>query len=222
MAGARRSRTWPLAAAALVMLVGAGTALPAQSAESGTNGANGSIAGKLTDLYSMPVEGAVVVARNEATGAEARTTSQKNGIYIFTGLDAGTYTVEAESEQLGRGRLEGIYVAANHETRVQTAMRFELSPPQPIQAAIHNISPVTPTVNTPLAAQPLQQAAVSGRRVAAVMPATTAPEANVTLEAKPLQQAALSERHLPERVQQTPVAAVKPEAASRLSGSLYS
>jgi hypothetical protein len=196
-----------LAAAALVMLVGAGTALFAQSAQSGTSGTNGSITGKLTDLHSMPVEGAVVVARNEATGAEARTTSQKNGIYGFTGLDAGTYTVEAESEQLGRGRLEGIFVTASHETRVQTAMQFELSPPQPIQAVIHDIAPVTPIVNTPIAAQPLHQAAMSERRVVAEMPATTAPVVNVTLAAEPLQQLAVSGWRLPDRAQQTPVAA---------------
>jgi hypothetical protein len=115
--------------------------------------------------------------------------------------------VEAESEQLGRGRLEGIFVTASHETRVQTAMRFELSPPQPIQAVIHDIAPVTPVVNTPIAAQPLQQAAVSGRQVAAEMPATTAPVVNVTLAAEPLQQPAMSGWRLPDRVQQTPVAA---------------
>ena len=73
--------------AVAVLIVGAGAAqsLVAQVA---ADGARGSIAGKLTDLYSMPVEGAVVVVRNEATGAEARSTTLKNGIYSFTGLDS--------------------------------------------------------------------------------------------------------------------------------------
>ncbi|MGD0520157.1 MAG: carboxypeptidase-like regulatory domain-containing protein [Terracidiphilus sp.] len=150
--------------AALLVGVGAAQSVVAQAAASGASGA---IAGKLTDLHSMPVNGAVVVLRNQATGAEARATTQKNGIYSFTGLDSGTYTVEAESEQLGRGRLEGIFVAAGHETRVQTAMHFELSPSEPIQAVIHEIAPVTPAVNTPLAAQPLQQPAASERRLPA-------------------------------------------------------
>jgi hypothetical protein len=99
----------------------------------------------------MPVDGAVVVLRNETTGAEMRSTSQKNGIYSFTGLDSSTYTVEAESEQLGRGRLEHIFVSAGHETRVQTAMEFEPSPQEPVQAVI------------PLPSQPLQKPAVSAR-----------------------------------------------------------
>ena len=65
--------------------------------------------------------------RDRATGAEARTTTAKNGSYRFAGLDVGAYTLEAESAQLGHGRLEGIYVSAGHEARVQAAMEFELS-----------------------------------------------------------------------------------------------
>jgi hypothetical protein len=76
-----------------------------------------------------------VVVRNESTGAETRTTTAKNGSYRFTGLDPGEYTLEAESEQLGRGRLEGIFVAAGHEARVQTAMEFEAVAPNSVQTA---------------------------------------------------------------------------------------
>ncbi len=143
MAGARRSWIWPLAVAVLIVGAGAAQSLVAQEA---AGGATGSIAGKLTDLHSMPVEGAVVVLRNEATGAEARSTTLKNGIYSFTGLDSGTYTVEAESELLGRGLLEHIFVTAGYETRVQTAMEFEPSPQEPVQAVIHEIAPVVPGI----------------------------------------------------------------------------
>ncbi len=85
-----------------VLIVGAG-AVQSLAAQEAAGGATGSIAGKLTDLHSMAVEGAAVVLRNEATGAEVHSTTLKNGIYSFTGLDSGTYSVEAESEQLGLG-----------------------------------------------------------------------------------------------------------------------
>ena len=145
MAGVRRSWIWPLAVAVLMVGAGAAQSLEAQNA---AGGGAGSIAGRLTDLHSMPVEGAVVVVRNETTGAEARSTTLKNGIYGISGLDSGIYAVEAESELLGRGRLEHIFVAAGHETRVQTAMEFGPSPSEPVQAVIHEIGPVVPAVRS--------------------------------------------------------------------------
>jgi hypothetical protein len=187
----------------LLVGVGAAQSVVAQQA------ASGSIAGKLTDLNSMPVNGAVVVVRNQSTGAEARATTQKNGIYSFTGLDAGTYTVEAESEQLGRGRLEGIFVAAGHETRVQTAMHFELSPSEPIQAVIHESAPVPPAVHSavenPSAVVPATHPADEG------LSAGT-PVVNPQLAAQPLQQPTVSGGRLPDHAQQTPVAAAQAKA----------
>jgi hypothetical protein len=117
-------------------------------------------------LHSAPLDGATVVVRNEATGAEARTTTAKNGSYRFTGLDAGAYTLEAESPQLGHGRLEGIFVAAGHEERVQAAMEFELAPGRPIQLAVHDIATVTPEVNAPVAVDTMEQLPLRGRRTA--------------------------------------------------------
>ena len=67
-------------------------------------------AGKLTDLHSAPLAGVTLVLRNAVTGAEARTTTAKNGLYRFDRLDAGEYTIEAESAQLGRSELDGIVV----------------------------------------------------------------------------------------------------------------
>ena len=158
MAGMGRS--WSKALAAGVILVAAGTIAAEQSAQSG------SLMGKLTDLHSTPLEGATVVVRNEATGVEARTTTAKNGSYRFTGLGAGAYTLDAESLQLGHGRLEGIFVSAGHEARVQAAMEFELAPGRPIQLAVHAIATVTPEVNATLTAETLEQLPLRGRRAA--------------------------------------------------------
>jgi hypothetical protein len=99
------------------------------------SGKPGSLSGKLTDLHSTPLDGAIVVLRNTATGAEARTVTQKNGSYRFTGLAAGEYTLVAQSKLLGQGSLEGILVSAGTEARVQTAMRFGFSAQEPTEAA---------------------------------------------------------------------------------------
>jgi len=89
----------------------------------------GSVAGQLTDLHSAPLGGVAVVLRNAATGAEAHAVTQKNGAFHFASLAAGTYTLEADAAQLGRGRLEGIFVAAGAEARLRLAV--ELGPEAP-------------------------------------------------------------------------------------------
>jgi hypothetical protein len=94
---------------------------------------SGSLAGRLTDLHSAPLAGVSIVLRNQATGAEARTTTAKNGAFRFASLDAGEYALDADAAQLGHGRIEGILVTGGIESRVQAAIRFE--PAMPVQAA---------------------------------------------------------------------------------------
>ena len=117
MTGARGR--WMKSLAVAVLLMSAATGLLAQSA------ASGSLSGRLTDLHSKPLPGITVVVRNQATGAEARTTTAKNGVYRFNALPPGEYTLEAQSPQLGQGRVEEIEVGAGAEARVQTALEFE-------------------------------------------------------------------------------------------------
>jgi hypothetical protein len=142
---------------AVALLIGAGTTAVAQSA-------NGSLTGKLTDLYSTPLDKVAVVLRNEASGAETRTITAKNGVYRFTQLSAGEYTLLAESPHLGRGQIGGLVVPAGHEARVQTAMQFEPLPARPIQIALHAIAPESPAVTAEIAVEPLQTLPLSGRR----------------------------------------------------------
>ena len=159
MAGVTRSWTRLLAVAVLFGFWSMGKTAAAQSAPSQSAPAQsgGSLAGKLTDLHSAPLDGVTVVVRNEATGAEARATTARNGTYRFTGLDSGEYTLEAESPQLGHGSVEGIFVPAGHEARVQTAIQFELPLAEPILATSHPLPPVAPAAPAPVSAKPLRQ-----------------------------------------------------------------
>jgi len=177
MAGARWSWTKLLVTA--VLLFGAATAAFAQSATTPT----GSLTGKLTDLHSAPLGGISLVLRNETTGAEARTTTARNGTYRFTGLDAGAYTLEAESDRLGRGQVEGIVVDAGHDARVQTAMQLEFPLPRPIQLAAHDIAPGTPVVSAAMPAEPLQTQPLTARQAQDTVPAT--PKLSTTAEIPP-------------------------------------
>jgi hypothetical protein len=131
------SQGWINILAATVLLAGTKTIVFAQSATPSNRGAlTGSLTGKLTDLYSKPLEGVTVFLRSQATGAEAaRTVTAKNGAYSFSSLKPGEYTLEAESAKLGRGLLENIVISAGHEARVQAAMRFEPMASAPLLAA---------------------------------------------------------------------------------------
>ncbi|MGB8261361.1 MAG: carboxypeptidase regulatory-like domain-containing protein [Terracidiphilus sp.] len=168
MVGAGRSLAKSLVwAAVLVAALAAG----AQSPEPGT----GSLAGRLTDLHSRPLGGATVVVRNLASGAEARTTTAKNGAYQFTSLAPGDYALTAETPEMGRGELEGIVVDAGHLARVQAAMAFVPLPtpsipsqPKAVQSAA---APAPPRVVPPISSTPTAQTASSKTALETVTPA---------------------------------------------------
>jgi hypothetical protein len=224
MAGLERNWTRTLAFA--VLLMGAGTAGFTQSpatlpAEDTTTG---SLTGKLTDLYSRPLEGVPVVVRNQATGAETRTITTKNGFYRFSRLEPGEYTVTAESPQLGRGQLQNIVVAAGYEARVQTAMELTHTPStSPVLAAFPTEErpkveeqpwlnrPVLETETLPVSeiawtAEPLRLLPLREQWVRAEIPQTTAIEMNAALEIEPLQTLALAGQSLPNSAPPAPPA----------------
>ncbi|MGA9063192.1 MAG: carboxypeptidase regulatory-like domain-containing protein [Terracidiphilus sp.] len=132
---------------------------------------SGSLAGRLTDLDSAPLAGVSVVLRNVATGAEAHTTTAKNGAFRFASLEAGEYTLEADAAQLGHGRLEGILLTGGIEARVQAAMHFEPAAPTQIAA------PSIPAASMPLTASVQPAIASPGTPAAAPAPATLLPPA---------------------------------------------
>ena len=162
------SRRWRVAtwlAAALV--AGVGAPLPAQRVTEVPDAGTGSLTGRITNLKSLPVAGVTVVLRNEATGAETKTTTARNGSYRFAALEAGAYTLAAESTELGRGELEGVVISAGHEARVQAAMDFERAGPD--TAVVAENRRTTGTVEARI------EEKVSAPLVPAAQPAGTAP-----------------------------------------------
>jgi len=160
----------------------------------------GSLAGKLTDLHSAPVAGITVVVRNRATGAEARTTTAKNGAYRFASLEAGDYSLAAESDQLGHGELENIEVSAGHEARMQTALAFApnsvlavsapAAPPKPI--AIAKAPPAGSAAPQP----PKFETATHAVRE---MPSTVSATPAMQLATEPIETARVPARPIPAR-----------------------
>jgi hypothetical protein len=117
----RRTWTKPLIPIAQLILGGAIMLCCAQAQQTPVNG---SLAGKLTDSRSSPLENMVVTLRNAITGAEMQTTTVHGGRYRFTGLAQGEYSLTASGPG-GTGKVDGIFIAAGHESRVQTAIGLE-------------------------------------------------------------------------------------------------
>jgi Carboxypeptidase regulatory-like domain len=116
--------------------------------------AGGSLTGRLTDLHSRPVDGAILVLRNAATGAVAQTTTAKNGTYRFMGLAPGEYTLVT-----GSGHLDGIFISAGHEARMQAAFdpdrREPALPGEVHQASVRSEPTLSPKRAEPSTAAPI-------------------------------------------------------------------
>jgi hypothetical protein len=134
----------------------------------------GSLAGKLTDSHSVPLENVALTLRNAATGVEQHATTARGGRYRFTGLAEGEYTLTATGPR-GRGGVDGIFVAAGHEAQVQTALDFvplrpgageEAVQSNPAQKLLSPIGLSEQTIQTsPIPAQTPQVALVSEEKL---------------------------------------------------------
>jgi hypothetical protein len=180
--------------------------------------ASGSLAGRLTDLHSAPLAGVEVVLHNQATGAEVRTVTAKNGGFRFAELEAGEYTLEADEPQMGHGRLEGILVTGGMEARVQAAMHFEPAEPSLVEAAAPGeiATPARTAAAMPLEAlakpSPAKPAATSSE-VATPGPPESAPAVHVSVLRVPTPTAALP----PATVSRAALSTATPEMAASVA-----
>lgn len=115
-----RPRSWGMGVLFGLLLTFA--PLPAQS------GDRGSLEGRLTDLHSHPISTASIVLRNTQTGAEAHGVTTKSGVYRFTGLLPGVYTLRVDDSERGSGQIRGILISAGYASHVQTAVALVIRP----------------------------------------------------------------------------------------------
>ncbi len=135
-------------AGAFLILASALTVPAQQPADAPT----GSLSGKLTDLHSRPVDGAMLVLRNAITGVEAKTTTSKSGSYHFSSLQPGEYSLAAVSPRMGQGQIAGIYVSAGHESRVRAALELSGQPSESLvrpDRVRSYADPVSPPLDMP-------------------------------------------------------------------------
>ncbi|MEO6723799.1 MAG: carboxypeptidase regulatory-like domain-containing protein [Blastocatellia bacterium] len=70
------------------------------------------ISGSVTDQNGAVISGAVVLAKNEATGAESKATTTSNGTYTVPALGVGHYTVTVEAQGFKRAVVQAVTIDA--------------------------------------------------------------------------------------------------------------
>jgi hypothetical protein len=96
-----------------VVFVVALSALVLTTTAAYAQGTTGALRGTITDPQAAVVVGAKVVAQNEATKVEDKTTTTSAGTYVFPNLLPGRYTLRVESPGFSAGVRTGIEVNAN-------------------------------------------------------------------------------------------------------------
>ena len=166
-----RTLTLAFGAAAVTLLALAGPA-HAQS--------TGSLRGRVTDEQGAVVASAQITAKNQATGAERSTVSDRNGDYVIAALPVGSYRLEVRS--------------SGFQTTVVSDIRLEVA-----QAAVQNVklavgglteevavvseSPVietvTTSVGTVISQRTVQEIPLNGRHfvdLGLLIPGSVAPQ----------------------------------------------
>ncbi len=82
----------------------------------------GTITGLVTDSSQAVIPGATVVARNTATGAEARTVTSNTGNYVLLNLSVGSYEVSVTQTGFKSWSRTGIALSSNETIRMDIAL----------------------------------------------------------------------------------------------------
>ncbi len=100
--------------AALMVAVG----LPAAYGQSATGG----IRGAVTDVDGASLPGAAVTARNAATGAELRTTTNSEGVYTLSRILPGRYTITIEVANFKKAEFTDVNVLIGRDAVVDAKL----------------------------------------------------------------------------------------------------
>ena len=71
----------------------------------------GSLAGRVADPSDAPLSGAKVILTNDATGVSLPATTNQDGLYQYSSLHVGSYTLEVERPGFNRTRQSGIVIS---------------------------------------------------------------------------------------------------------------
>lgn len=101
----------------------------------------GSLVGNVTDSTGSAIPGAQVMITNDETGTERASETNETGVYRFSTIQPGTYTLQVQLDGFQTTSLSGVQVSVNNTTRSDVTLE---------------IGQVTETVEVSASAQRLQ------------------------------------------------------------------
>jgi iron complex outermembrane receptor protein len=83
-----------------------------------------SLTGTVLDPRGVPLPGAAVTVKNDATGATQKMTSDGQGKYVFNNLAAGKYTVQVDAPGFNTSKKSGVQIAAGQSSEVPVTLEL--------------------------------------------------------------------------------------------------
>lgn len=125
---------------------------------------SGQISGFVRDESGAVVPGAVVVARNEGTGEERRTSTNGDGYYVFPQLFVGRYTIVADAQGFKKFLNTGIVLNAEAKVSVSVSMTIGAVTDQvEVQASAAQVKTDSADVGSTIDTKQIQNLTLNGR-----------------------------------------------------------
>lgn len=123
----------------------------------------GSITGTVTDPSGAAVPGAGVEALDVGTGVAQKTTTNNDGIYLFSNLQPGTYRITISSPAFANTVLEGAAITANQVRRADATLQVaQANQTVEVSAASPPLQTDRADVNTNITTKQLSSLPVTG------------------------------------------------------------
>ncbi len=125
---------------------------------------SGQISGFVRDESGAIVPAAVVVARNEGTGEEHRTTTNADGYYVFPQLFVGRYSIVADAAGFKKFLNTGIVLNAEAKVSVNIGLTIGAVTDQvEVQASAVQVKTDSADVGTSIDTKQIQNLTLNGR-----------------------------------------------------------
>jgi carboxypeptidase family protein/TonB-dependent receptor-like protein len=163
-----KSRSVPMShlggATRSVLLLAFSAIALARAALAQTDVTTGRISGYVRDAGGIPLAGAAVTGRNQATGHAVAATSGRDGFYQLVDLPTGTYSVTASLGGFAIQTLSGIRLILGSSPSVDLVLGIStVSERVIVTSTIPTVEATSTTVSTTIQAEQLENIPVSGR-----------------------------------------------------------
>jgi len=109
----------------------------------------GAITGSVLDVAGKGIPGAVILARNESSGAPRSVVADQEGRFSLPALPAALYTIEASAPSFAPSRRAGVKVSANGSENITISLNMsEIAQSITVEGAVSIAAESAPSQNT--------------------------------------------------------------------------